>query len=428
MEKLICYLACCSLVLVIAAAVAADEKVDFSGAYYLWAISETDRDHDSDKDDDLDYLEQKLRVLVAYKANDKVSVHMRADYSDGVWGDDFSSWDDYPGWAEAKEDNEIEVDRAYVSLKHGIFSANIGQHWSGSANYILWDAQSTGATVKIKLPVDITLHYSKLDENDYLVDEKDFMIDTDDDGVADTSVDTRDQDFYAANIGYSSDAFSANLTFAMINDNTAADVSPWAVGLQVTKKLGPVGLNAEVDQFGGSQGELDVVGTQLYLDATVAQNNTLSYGLRLLYAAGSDDIANEVQYQHIAASVESFQPFGTEGPMWGWPYPQGYPLGFKEHFDPANASAGVLAFNPYIVFKATDNVTLRAKIAHLTVQEDDNTNLDNVLIGLVQLDWAMPWFPNTTLSAAYIYDQPDYNDNTADDTHNSVLGQLLVEF
>jgi len=420
MKKLSLLLTCCSFMIVISTGVAfADtdgSKVDFSGVYRAWATSETDRDYDSDTDDDRNYFSQQMRINADYTVNDNVSAHLRMDYSDGVWGRDFN---DYAGWASTKEDNEIDVDRAYISLNQGIFSATVGQHWSGSANYILWDSQTTGVTIDVKLPVVVTLHYSKMDEKDSEIDESDFE-----------GQDTRDIDFYATNLGYSSDAFGVNLTLAMRSDDSADDKSPWAVGLQATSQFGPVGLNCEVDQFGGSDksdGDKDVVGTQLFLDANIAQNDALSYGLRFLYAPGTDDTENEVQYQQINAGAESFTPFGTEGAMLYWPYPQGYAIGYKLFFDPAGASAGVMGFNPYISYKI-NTVTLYGKVAHLTVQQDDNTNLDSQLIGLVQTDWAMPWFPGATLSAAYIYDQPSYDDSTADDPHSSLIGQLAVNF
>lgn len=409
MRKLISTLICCSFLVTSGAVVAyADDKFNYSVEYRVWAISEKDRDYDSDADDDRDYFSQLLRVCLGYSLNEYVSVHTRMDYSEGVWGQDFNDW---YGWASTKEDNEIGVDRVYVDLKRSIFSATIGQHWSGSANYILWDSQTTGATVAINTPVAMTLHYSKMDEGDNVIDDI-----------------GKDIDFYAANIDYSSDAFGVNVTFATRQDDSDADESPWAVGLQATAKLGFLGLNAEVDQFGGSKGEMDVVGTQAFLDAKITQSNALSYGLRVLWANGTDDTENEVQYNQINAGAETFSPFGTEGAMIWWPYPQGYAIRYKGFFDPAGASAGVLAFNPYISYMAANGITLYAKIAHLTVQEQDNTNLDSQLIGLAQVDWALPWFPGTTLSAAYIYDQPSYDDDTADDAHSSMIGQLKVAF
>ncbi len=425
MKKMFALLMCCALLMVTGVvATYADDRVDFSGVYRGWATSEWDRDYDSDLDDDQHYFSQQLRISASFKANDKVSAHMRVDYSEGVWGQDFN---DYDGWASTKEDNEVNLDRAYVVLNHGIFTATVGQQWSGVGNYILWDSQTTGVNVEIRLPVVISLHYAKMDEKYSELDDPEVWIDTDDDGELEL-VDTRDVDFYAANFDYTSDAFGINLTFATRQDQSDADLSPWAIGLQGTTQLGPVGLNVEVDQFGGSHGDLDVVGTQFFMDANIAQSDALSYGLRILYAPGTDDTDNEIQYNHINAGAETFTPFGTEGAMLYWPYPQGYAIGYKLFFDPADASAGVLGFNPYISYKATEAVTLYGKIAHLTVQEDDNTNLDTQLIGLVQVDWAMPWFPDTTLSAAYIYDQPSYDDDTADDIHSSLLGQLNVVF
>lgn len=412
----------------------AAEKFNLSGEWRSWFIADNDKDRNSDTEDDEAYVNQRFRLGINFTPNDNTMARLTVDYGEGTWGLNNPDWN---GWNTADENTETEVVHAFVKLNKGIISAQVGQFWNGTANYIIWDQIGRGVEIDLALPVSIKLNYTKANEGGTRIDSP--VPDDQATPDVDESLAGEDIDFYGLNLGYSSDAFGVNLTGATRQDNGDADISPWAVGLQFTTKLGPVGLNFEVDQFGGSHGTKDVVGTQAYLDISASPTETIKCGIRAVYATGTDDRTNEIQYHSIQAGAESFQPFGIEGAMMYWPYAAAYPFGtntwaegsgptgdFAGVFDPAGTSSGSIGFSPYISFAVTDTLTFYGKVAYATPQEDDNTNLDSKLAVIINADYAI--FANTTLSAAYIYSQPEFDDNSPDDPRETMVAQLKLAF
>lgn len=410
------------------------DKFNLSGEWRTWFITDNDKDRDSDTEDDEAYVNQRLRVGINFNPNENVMARLTVDYGEGTWGKNNYDWN---GWNTADEDTETEVVHAFVGLNKGIFSAKVGQFWNGTANYILWDQIGRGVQIDLALPVTIKLNYTKANEGGTRLDTP--VPDDPTTPSVDESLVGEDIDFYGLNLGYSSGAFGVNLTAATRQDNSEADVSPWAVGLQLTTKLGPLGVNFEVDQFGGSHGTKDVVGTQAYLDLSAAPTKAIKCGLRAVYATGTDNRADEIQYHSIQAGAESFQPFGIEGAMMYWPYAAAYPFGtntwaegsgpsgdFAGVFDPAGVSAGSIGFSPYISYAAVDVLTLYGKVAYAKPQEDTNTNLDSKLAVMVNADYVI--FGNTTLSAGYIYSKPEFDDDTPNDPRQTLVAQLKVTF
>ncbi len=416
---------------------AAADKFNLSGEWRAWAVSDKDRDRDSGTEDDQSYFNQRFRLGVNFNPNENVMSRLTIDYGEGTWGENDHDWH---GWMTADEDTEMELVHAFVKMNSGIFTAKVGQFWNGTANYILWDQIGRGVELDFATPVAIKLNYTKANEGagENTVGPK--GDDTDDDpATVDFDENNKDVDFYGLNVGYSSDSFGINLTAATRQDDSLKDISPWAVGLQLTTKIGPLGINFEVDQFDGSHGDKDVVGTQAYLDLSAAPTKAIKTGIRAVYAAGTDDRTNEIQYHSIQAGAESFQPFGIEGALMYWPYVAAYPFGTNTYaegsgpagdyagvFDPAGASAGSLGVSPYISYTAANNLTVYGKIAYAVPQEDANTNLDSKLAVIVNADYVV--FGNTTLSAGYIYSKPEFDDDTPDDARETIVGQLKIVF
>jgi hypothetical protein len=186
-----------------------------------------------------------------------------------------------------------------------MFKVTAGQHYSGAGNYIIWDQDATGITVNLKTPVALMFNYSKMDEGGSKVDDEKW---TDpDDG---TTKDTRDIDFYGVNAAYSTDAFTVNLIFATRQDQSDQDLDPWGAGIQANARVGPVALNAEIDKFGGTYGkDVDVVGTQAFLEGSMAMKDKGTFGLRFFYAMGTDK-DDELQINGINSGGETFNPLG----------------------------------------------------------------------------------------------------------------------
>jgi len=361
--------------------------------------------------DNNDYFDQRLRVGGTIKANDNVSVSFRMDLSEGVWGRDFDLGTG--GWADASENNEIGLDRAYIDFTTGIASVRVGQYWNGAGINYIWDHQATGVRINLDLPVKVMLEYAKMDEKGATTDEADLG--------------TQDDDFFGINLGFGAEAVSGNVLFATLKDASDNDDSPWAIGLQVTANLGVITLNGELDYFGGSLGDnVDYVGTQLFLDAGAKVTDNATVGAMFLYAMGTDE-NDEIQRTAITAGGESFTPLGFRGDLIYDFYPVGSLYGgLGGQFNPGGNSSGVVGGALYCDFNVIDALTLHAVVGYVTPEEDDNTVLDNATSVTLELNYQL--MDNVRLSAGYGTCMPDYTDNTDDDPTIVALGQLAISY
>lgn len=396
----------------------AEDNFNFDGNYRIrgWMIQNPS--FDSDADNNQSYYDQRFRVKYGVDIMENVKGMLQVDFSEGEWG---SSYNDYMGWSSTKEEAEVQIDHAYVTIDEDLFKITAGQHYSGVGNYLIWDQDATGITLNIKTPVAILINYSKMDERGSLVDENG----------------TEDADFYGLNVGYSKDDFQVNLTFATRKDYSEEELDPWGVGLQTNVEIGPVAMNLEVDQFGGTWGEnVDVIGTQAFLEGSVAIKENGKVGLRIFYATGTD-ADDEVQATGVNVGGWTFNPLGFgdtssyAGEMIYYFYPAGnmdayFYGGGPSIFDPAGANAGVIGFSPYTFFSPTDNVTLFANIGYLTPQDDSNTPFNSLTSVSLSVDWKV--YEKVILSAGYNYSGIDTDDDSAKDARNTILTQLMVKF
>ena len=423
------------------------DKLQINGDVRAWGVSVQNRDFDSNsaKDDDMDWFAQKFRLYTIYKVNENVEVHFRMDYSDGVWGKDFDNWNE--GWADANEDQEMEVDRSFILLKKGKISATIGQHWNGAGpNYIIWDQQSTGITVDFNLPVHIKLNYSKIDEGGSWTDSDQITVDLDEDGIAESG--SEDEDFFGVSLDYKTGDTTVYGTFAMRKDHTEADLSPWGIGLAVTSKIGSFPINIEVDQFGGNHGDLDVVGTQVFTDIGVINQKKLKAGIIGVFATGTDDTENEIQYNSVSAGAWTFDPFDWEGAM-RWNYP---PLlfGAKGQFDMlaqlsnpvpgldmvggydedspwGGNSTGSLGFCPYVRYTPNEDWFLYGKVVYQVPNQKDNTVIESLLGLTAGLDYTF-FDGSTTFSLGVMCVKPEFENDLDEGLLTTLMSQIRVLF
>ena len=444
---LICILFALTLPLTTFAMELVDGKLTVNGDIRAWATSVKNRDFNSDSanDDDMSWFAQKFRLYTIYTVNDNVSVHFRMDYTDGVWGNDFDNWNE--GWADADEDAELEVDRAFMLFKKGNITAAVGQHWNGAGpNYILWDQQSTGITLDFALPVNVKLSYSKIDEGSAWTDSDNITVDLDGDGIPESG--SEDVDFLGLSLNYNIGNSALYATFAMREDHSDADLSPWGIGIAGTTKLGKLSLNLEIDHFGGNHGELDVVGTQCFADIGLTINDQLTGGLIGVFATGTDDTENEIQYNSVSAGAWSFDPFDWEGAM-RWNYP---PLlfGAKGQFDMlaqlANPVPGLDLVNgydpdspwggnstgsrgicPYVRYRPNADWFVYGKVIYQEPNQEENTVIDSLLGLTAGMDYT--FFNNsTTFSLGLMCVKPEFENNLNDDTLITAMSQIQVKF
>ena len=272
------------------------------------------------------------------------------------------------------------------------------------------------------------LNYSKMSEGFSEDDWRDVRVD---------ESPTEDVDFYGANISYYSDAFSAGFTFATRQDYSDSDISPWGVGINAAGSIGPIYLNFEINQLGGSYGkDFDLFGTQALLDGSTAINDKVKVGLRLLYAMGTEE-DNEIQATGVNVGGWSFNPFGF-GDYASWTgellnefFPSGYSDNYlygggRSIWDPAGANAGTMCISPYLIYNITDKVIVYANMGYQTPSEDKNTDLESLISATVSADWSLN--DHFFLTAGYNFTQQDTGGNGYEDARNTFVTQLRFKF
>ena len=397
------------------------------------------------------YFKQRFRIGGVFTPAEGISTHFRVDLAEGEWGHGFnnSRW----GWASAAEANEIGVDNAYLQVNKEMWKLKAGQFWNGHGSYMLWDELSTGIELTIKLnPVNIILHYAKMDEGGALTDEADgipastvvatccggTMVGT----VSTSAASTQDQDFIGAVIDYTHESFNLGLMYAQLMDQGPADDSPYGIGVYGSTKLGPVNFSGELDFFGGeiSSSNIDYIGTQFYLDANMQVLDNLLIGGQFLYALGSDDPMDK-QRTAILQGDEGFNPFGWRGPF-GWSYypmgsaygggdfanvPNGgYPGYSASMWDVGGESTGVVGGTVYADWQIIEPLQATFNLGYATPQEDSFTAVDSFLTFGVTLDYRLA--ERTSLQGGYFISSPDFDDKSDDDAATYFLSQLQVNF
>jgi hypothetical protein len=372
--------------------------------------------------DDQAYFDQRLRIGGKIDVAEGVAGHFRMDLSEGAWGDGFDLGSG--GWADASENNEIGLDRAYMTFTKDMVSVKAGQYYSGAGMYHVWDHQATGFVVNLDLPVKVMLEYAKLDEGGALTDEEDGIAAV---PPATDPTSSEDTNFMGLNVGFGTDAFSANAFYATLREEEEDGETPYVLGLQGTTTLGMVNLNGELNLFGGEvDADCDYVGTQLYLDGNAAVTDAFTVGVTLLYAMGTD-ADDEVQRTAITAGGETFDPLGYRGDLMWYFYPAGSAYGGTGGaFDPAGSSGGVVGGAIYADFSVMESLVLHARVGSLSPQEDANTELSSLMAYAVSADYQL--MDGVKLNAGYAASTPSYDDDTDDETTTNLVGQIQIGF
>lgn len=384
---------------------------------------------------------QRMRMGGTFTAAEGVTADFRFDISEGTWGDSYlwSRW----GWASPKDGRPtINVDRAYLTVDKEMWKLWAGEKWHGHGQYLMWDAQSTGINLDIKLnPVTITLHYSKLDENGSVTDEDMYT------GTSTTVTTTcggtcvatsvayptssEDSDFYGVVLKYAHDAFNLGAMFAAIQDNADTDDSPWGFGVFGDTKFGPVNLAGEFDFFGGDYGTMDYVGAHFMLDANMQALDNLLVGGMFWYAAATTD-SNEVQATGVFVGGETFAPLDWRGPLYDFGYPLGSLAGGTGSsggmaMDLGSANTGVIGGQLYADWTIIEPLVAYMHVGYATPNDDKNTQLDNAMVIGGSLDYRLAERASLTAGLLYTDFEWDTASAGADDV-TRFLTRLQVNF
>jgi hypothetical protein len=181
MKKLLVCLVAASMIVAFAAPVMAETSVDVSGYYEVegyWNDNPDYADYDStmsffgpvtgapySQSNSSDaWLEHKMRLKAVFHANDNVSVTTRMDIlDDEKWGDG-----DVP-YATTSDDEDIDFDQVYMTIKSNIGLFQVGRQDGGAWGLKFGDDKEDYDRIKYVLPVgDLILVaiYQKCDEED----------------------------------------------------------------------------------------------------------------------------------------------------------------------------------------------------------------------------------------------------------------------
>lgn len=350
-----------------------------------------------DSDDEAQmWFDQRFRIQSVMNVSDDVKAVIRFDFAEEAWGNQGQNTHRFA--FDGSSANQI--DKAYLQIDKELFTLSAGQQAFGSPNSILVDHVGAGIALKFKTPVSFKLQFTKFNENGS----------TFDDGATD------DQNFYSAEVGFSSDSYSVNAIYALLDD-AATDDNRSAFGVAGKFKVAGFAIKAELDILDGDDGAgNDYTGTQFYIDANTSVSEALNVGGFFLYAAGDDD--DTVIYD--VTNWSSFAPH--QGGYVGSSIVAGKPIagwGTEEL-----GSEGTITAAAYATFQASNDLGFKAMIQYATEEEDAVTDYDYYA---VTASTKYKVATNTYFMADVMYEDAS-SDSDGDDDSISLWTQLQVNF
>ena len=392
----------------------AEDRLTLNGSFFVrgWDQEGYDGKYSQsyDDQDEASWFEQRLRLGGKIAVADDVSVNFRMDIGEGVWGLDYTPGSvARPGATGAGRsgNTKIDFDRAFLKIDKEQWELTAGQQYMGLGVTQVFDVNATGFNLGFKFTdaMKLSLLYAKFDENGSTTDEND----------------TKDVERYAANFGYTADAFSAKAFYIMGSDGTDVDDSPMAFGLNGSMGLGMFNLQAEFAYLSGdtAAGTIDYTGTQFFLGADANLTEMLKLGAEFFYAAGTDD-PNEVQLTNLG-DWDTFTPMGYNTPMSG--FISGMPS--WDVFDPFGISGGVMGGTLFVDFQVMEPLSLGAKIGYFSAEEDVNLPGAELMTYNAWIKYMIA--TNTYVTGTYMVSSPDADDVDPDDATVGVL-ELTIGF
>ncbi len=325
------------------------------------------------------WVDQRLRIGGKFSIADGVSITFRLDATEKAWGAGGSTY----GAGRMPQDG-MQWDRAHIDLAFDGFSLRAGQQYIGvGALGGTFNAQDAGFKIATKGAVPVTA----------------FMMLADDNG------DSTDGFYYGANVGFGADAFKGNAFVASQNKVSNDGEEVYLIGADVTFNMDAFKILAELDFFtGDATATTDAFGTQLFIDASMAASETMTFGGQIYYAMGDDE---DTQFAYLGNDFNGWDPLfdvgsGLDNGPFGATRPQ-------EFFNTAaGIDAGVIAGRLYGNAKVSDDLKFGASIAYLEPEEDSETTSDSAIVAALGMKYAV--MSNTSLGALVEYidvDAPD---------------------
>lgn len=385
-----------TILAVAAPAVMAEDRLSLAGSMRVRGFYHN-IDEDTASSDVTDaWNDQRLRIGGKISVAEGVSVNFRFDASeseksssdDVAWG---GSGSEYKPYSHRRAD--IQFDKAYLQVEKGGYTFMAGQmffYGMSEANRLL-DTVGTGFIVK-RGP--FTLAHVK-------------QYDATNGRLSDTG--EKDGSLTAASYAYKSDAFNAKVALAYNNKtNVGAPASPgtdsdselYGVAISGDTNLAGFGIKGELDFFDGSDdNDDDVVGMQVYLDASTAISESVVLGGMFFYAAEADDDETQV----TAMSMPIFADWKPQ--EYGYHTTDFYTT--YSPFEP-KADQGVLGLQAYADWKINDELGTKYAVGYFMPADDDDAagKYDYTILVLnASAQYAL--LPNTALTAHVNYQMYD---------------------
>jgi hypothetical protein len=389
------------------------------------------------------WADQRLRIAGKIAVAEGVSVTFRTDITEGTnWGDssNFNSTTGNPertnGAGSARSGSQQQWDRAHLDVTKGMFHLRAGQQYVGTGGTFAVDTQDNGLLVDVKAGVPVTA-YVIVDNNNnvpaqdaYIIDQTTgLVIANPNAGPAQTN---------------NSDAFLWGLTatpkigdvatkffYAGYNDGSYANVSLF--GASASMNIEAIKLFGEFDYFTGdaTTKNQDAMGTQLFLDGSMAATDALSFGGQVYYAAGD---SSDKQYTGLGNGFNGWDPLMDVGTslsnealaIWTGPATR-YSRGTAT-MDFSGLSQGVVGGRLYGNFMVNDALSFGLSGAYLTVEDDHTTDdtLTAFAAGMVYKFAENTSFQLQLQQSEYDYD-PNNGSSDSEDIFQAATG-LYVTF
>ena len=328
--------------LVVPAIAVAEDRLSLSGEMRVrgWH-DDTDFDDDLTDDDTNTFADQRMRIGGKIAVAEGVSVTFRMDATESRWG----TGNAHGSGRIPADSSSMQWDRAHLDLTKGMWHLRAGQQYLSLGEVTAVDTQDNGLAMDFKTAVPVKVFGFLNDDNG--ADSDAFLF-----GISTKPTLT---------VNLASEFFAVGQT-----KTTNADEEAYVFGAALAFLMDPIKLVGELDVFtGDANATQDAMGTQFYLDASMAATPAVRVGGQFYYALAADDDGSEVQYVSLGSQFGGWDPIFDVGTNL-----DNEQIGLGKPFDFSGMNAGVVGGRLYASSKMSDTVGLGASIAYLTTEDD----------------------------------------------------------
>ena len=334
------------------------------------------------------WADQRLRIAGTIAVAEGVSVTFRTDITEGTnWGDSssFNSTTGNPersnGNGSGRSGSQQQWDRAHLDVTKGMFHLRAGQFYYGTGGTFAVDTQDNGLLVDVKAGVPVT-GYFIVDNNNNVPAQAPYIIDQATGNVianpAAGAAQTNNVDAFLWGLTATPKIGDVTPKFFYAGFDNGREENVSLFGASAAMNLSAVKLFGELDYFTGDfnkQANIDAMGTQLFLDASMAATDAFTVGGQFFYALGDN---NDKQITGLGNGFNGWDPLYDVGTslsnenisIWS---PNRSTIGTAT-MDFSGQNQGVVGGRLYASFMLNDAITFGASGAYLTVEDDHSSD------------------------------------------------------